>query len=47
MPADIKWTMTYNGNEDHPVRIQELPAVFVGRQLGQLVFYDGPEPWKV
>jgi len=26
---------------------QELPAVFVKRNLGQLVFYDGPEPWKV
>jgi hypothetical protein len=28
------------------VRIQELPAVFVCRRLGELVFYDGPQPWQ-
>jgi hypothetical protein len=45
--ADLKFTVKYNGCDDNPVRIQELPAVFLSRKLGQLVFYDGPEPWQV
>jgi hypothetical protein len=45
--ADLKFTVKYNGSDDNPVRIQELPAVFLSRKLGQLVFYDGPEPWQV
>jgi hypothetical protein len=45
--ADLKFTVRYNGSDDNPVRIQELPAVFLSRKLGQLVFYDGPEPWQV
>jgi hypothetical protein len=45
--ADLKFSVKYNGSDDNPVRIQELPAVFLSRKLGQLVFYDGPEPWQV
>lgn len=45
--ADLKFTVRYSGCSDNPVRIQELPAVFLSRKLGQLVFYDGPEPWQV
>jgi hypothetical protein len=45
--ADLKFTVKYNGSDENPVRIQELPAVFLSRKLGQLVFYDGPEPWQV
>ncbi|KAF6253016.1 hypothetical protein COO60DRAFT_1549570 [Scenedesmus sp. NREL 46B-D3] len=44
--ADLKFTVKHDGCDDHPVRIQELPAVFLSRKLGQLVFYDGPEPWQ-
>lgn len=44
--AHVTFTMHYTGTDRHPPRIQELPAVFVKRNLGQLVFYDGPEPWK-
>jgi hypothetical protein len=29
----------------HAPRTQETPAVFVDRRLGELCFYDGPEPW--
>eukprot|EP00879_Flechtneria_rotunda_P006842 GHRR01007187.1.p1 GENE.GHRR01007187.1~~GHRR01007187.1.p1 ORF type:complete len:183 (+),score=27.78 GHRR01007187.1:727-1275(+) len=43
----IKFTMSYNGPDAHPVRIQELPAVFISRRLSQLVFYSGRDPWKV
>lgn len=42
----IRFGFQYSGSTAHPVRIQELPAVFVSRRLGQLVFYDGPEPWQ-
>lgn len=38
-------TLEYSGATSHPPRIQELPAVFVTRRLGRLVFYDGPAPW--
>lgn len=38
-------TAEYNGSVSHPVRIQELPAVFLARRLSQLVFYDGASPW--
>eukprot|EP00882_Tetradesmus_deserticola_P007056 GHRQ01007428.1.p1 GENE.GHRQ01007428.1~~GHRQ01007428.1.p1 ORF type:complete len:291 (+),score=78.98 GHRQ01007428.1:821-1693(+) len=44
--ADLNFTVKHDGCHDNPVRIQELPAVFLSRKLGQLVFYDGPEPWQ-
>jgi hypothetical protein len=43
----IKLTMRYSGSQTNPVKIQELPAVFLSRRLSKLMFYDGPEPWKV
>lgn len=42
-----RFTMSYTGTDEHEVRIQELPAVFLTRRLSELVFYDGPNPWQV
>ncbi|KAI8473268.1 MAG: hypothetical protein J3K34DRAFT_411475 [Monoraphidium minutum] len=41
----LEHTFEYTGGTQHPVRIQELPAVFVVRRLSQLVFYEGDKPW--
>ncbi len=35
----------YNGADEHPLRDQEIPAVFFNRALGNLVFYAGEAPW--
>jgi hypothetical protein len=45
--AHIAFSLKYTGAAENPVRIQELPAVFFNRNLSQLWFYDGGEPWKV
>lgn len=41
----LEHTFEYSGADEHPMRIQELPAVFVVRRLSQLVFYAGDKPW--
>lgn len=42
----VRFGFRHDGSTAHPVRIQELPAIFVSRRLSQLTFYDGPEPWQ-
>jgi len=44
--AHITFSLKYTGSEENPVRIQELPAVFFNRNLSELWFYSGAEPWK-
>lgn len=44
--AHIRYTFRYNGTTVHPIRSQELPAVFVDYALANLVFYSGAKPWQ-
>ena len=41
----VKYRFTQQGGVDHPVRHQELPAVFVDPALSTLVVYSGEAPW--
>jgi hypothetical protein len=43
--ARLRFRMTYAGTQTHAERDQEIPALFVDRQFGTLVTYDGPAPW--
>lgn len=43
--AHLRFRFSYNGKETHPAKHQELPAVFVDLALGELVTYQGTEPW--
>lgn len=43
--ARIRFRFTYSGTVDHPPAHQELPAIFVDRDLADLVFYKGEHPW--
>jgi hypothetical protein len=43
--AHVKYRFTQRGGVDHPVRHQELPAVFVDPALSTLVVYSGNAPW--
>lgn len=43
--ARIHYRFAYDGEVSHPVKPQELPAVFVDYALPNLVFYDGDSPW--
>lgn len=43
--AHVKYRFTQHGGENHPVRHQELPAVFVDPTLSTLVVYSGEQPW--
>ncbi len=43
--AHINYTFSYKGTMVHPVRDQELPAVFVDYALPNLVFYKGNHPF--
>jgi hypothetical protein len=42
----IHYTFKYSGEEAHPKRDQEIPAVFVEPDLDTLVLYDGDKPWS-
>jgi hypothetical protein len=44
--ARIRYRFSYHGKETHPLRPQELPAVFMDFALTDLVYYQGAEPWK-
>ncbi len=41
----VKFRMTYEGDETHAPRHQEMPAVFLDSSLSDLVFYEGSSPW--
>jgi hypothetical protein len=42
----VRQTFSYSAKgKRHQRRTQELPAVFCDRRLGELVFFDGPQPW--
>jgi hypothetical protein len=41
----VHFKFTYSGEESHPVRDQEIPAVFMEPDLDTLVLYDGDQPW--
>lgn len=43
--AHIIYTFRYNGIVEHPIKAQELPAVFVDYALKNLVFYKADKPW--
>lgn len=43
--ARIRFRFVYSGNDKHPPRHQELPAVFTDYDLTDLVYFDGPKPW--
>lgn len=44
--AHLRFRFSYLGKETHPAKHQELPAVFVDLALGDLVTYQGDDPWK-
>ncbi len=45
--AHVHFIFNYNGKDDtHPVKHQELPAVFVDAALKNLVFYENEKPWN-
>ncbi len=41
----VHFRVHYSGDDTHPNRIQEVPAVFVDRRLGVLATYSGGKPW--
>ncbi len=43
--TQVHFTFTYNGQDEHPVREHEIPAVFLTRALGKLTVYTGNAPW--
>ncbi len=43
--ARIDFRFTYSGEENHPLRSQEVPALFVDARLTHLVCYTGDLPW--
>lgn len=43
--AHIRFSFRYDGQEEHPPRHQELPAVFTDTRYSRLVRYDGFRPW--
>jgi hypothetical protein len=43
--AHVHYRMIYTGSMSQDPRDQELPAVFVDRNLGTLVYYKGQAPW--
>lgn len=45
MVAHVHFKFTYTGEVSHPIRDQEIPAVFVEPDLDTLVLYDGEKPW--
>jgi hypothetical protein len=44
--AHIRYRFTQKSGADHPVRHQELPAIFVDPALSWLVVYSGDDPWS-
>jgi hypothetical protein len=43
--AQIRYRMTYTGEQSHASRDHEIPAVFVEPDLDTLVLYSGDQPW--
>ncbi len=43
--AVIKFRFEYNGDWDNAARHQEVPALFVKRELEHLTYYQGSSPW--
>lgn len=43
--AHVHFKFTYTGDVSHPIRDQEIPAVFVEPDLDTLVLYEGDKPW--
>ena len=43
--AHVHFKFTYSGDESHPVRDQEIPAVFLEPHLDTLVLCDDDQPW--
>eukprot|EP00879_Flechtneria_rotunda_P002025 GHRR01002203.1.p1 GENE.GHRR01002203.1~~GHRR01002203.1.p1 ORF type:complete len:408 (+),score=103.77 GHRR01002203.1:868-2091(+) len=41
----VHFSMNYYGNITHMLRHQEVPAVFLTRQLDKLAMYTGQQPW--
>ncbi|MCM8534572.1 MAG: hypothetical protein NE334_01410 [Lentisphaeraceae bacterium] len=42
----IRYKFTYDGDEKHPEKTHEVPAVFVDSSYNKLMFYSGDKPWK-
>ena len=44
--ARLRFRFDFTGDDEHPARHQELPAVFLDARLSHLVYYDGDAPWS-
>ncbi|MCH2205141.1 MAG: hypothetical protein MK132_04625 [Lentisphaerales bacterium] len=44
--AHIRYKFTYTGDEEHPEKSQELPAVYVDSKYHKLAYYSGEKPWQ-
>ncbi|MCM8533625.1 MAG: hypothetical protein NE330_20840, partial [Lentisphaeraceae bacterium] len=42
----IRYKFTYSGDDEHPEKTHEVPAVFVDSSYNKLMFYSGDKPWK-
>ena len=43
--AHVHYRFTYNGQEQHAQRDQEIPAVFLEPEFKHLILYSGEQPW--
>jgi hypothetical protein len=43
--AIIRFSFRYHGSETHPPLHQEVPAVFINPAYGNMVIYQGDQPW--
>ena len=44
--AHVHYRFTFNGNREHSIRDQEVPAVFLEPQYKHLILYSGDHPWR-
>lgn len=44
--AYVKFGFKYRGNETHPARHHEVPAVFINPDYGHMVIYQSDKPWS-
>jgi hypothetical protein len=42
----LKYRFSYTGAKSHPAHDHEIPAVFVMKEYGTLVSYEGDKPWR-
>jgi hypothetical protein len=43
--AHVRYRFTYNGQQHHAERDQEIPAVFLEPEFKNLILYSGDHPW--